>query len=167
MVKWLHGNTEAGYTSAAMEQAARNGQLQTLKWLHTNRSKGFALSRVFSLQVECQPFVANKFEIFLFVHAHYVHPVTQAFVQNILGNGMRHNETNDTRSSRGCMNTTPKKARYRWSNRETVPTFLRAHRTRDAAPYFDFSSQSIGFTAASAATNANRYWYLVVICPTA
>ncbi|KAK1944312.1 putative ankyrin repeat protein L62 [Phytophthora citrophthora] len=40
IVKWLHVNRSEGCTYAAMDRAAANGHLDVLKWLHDNRSEG-------------------------------------------------------------------------------------------------------------------------------
>ena len=39
-VKWLHTNTYAECTTDAMDDAARNGHLDVVKWLHENRTEG-------------------------------------------------------------------------------------------------------------------------------
>ncbi|GMF41739.1 unnamed protein product [Phytophthora lilii] len=39
-VKWLHENRSEGCTTAAMDEAAANGHLGVLQWLHENRSEG-------------------------------------------------------------------------------------------------------------------------------
>ena len=39
-VKWLHENRSEGCLSSAMELASQNGHLETLKWLYLKRSDG-------------------------------------------------------------------------------------------------------------------------------
>ena len=39
-VKWLHKNRSEGCTTSAIDYAAENGHLETVKWLHKNRSEG-------------------------------------------------------------------------------------------------------------------------------
>ena len=40
VVKWLHGNRREGFTTYAMDGAATNGHLDIVKWLHENRIEG-------------------------------------------------------------------------------------------------------------------------------
>lgn len=39
-VKWLHENRTEGCTRYAMTDAAGNGHLETVQWLHRNRDEG-------------------------------------------------------------------------------------------------------------------------------
>lgn len=45
-VQWLHTNRPEGCTTKAMDEAAANGQLEVLKWLHANRSEGYTDSAI-------------------------------------------------------------------------------------------------------------------------
>ena len=40
VVKWLHGNRREGFTKWAMNWAAKNGHIDVVKWLHENRKEG-------------------------------------------------------------------------------------------------------------------------------
>lgn len=40
VVRWLHDNRTEGCTTAAMDLAAANGHLEVVQWLHDNRSEG-------------------------------------------------------------------------------------------------------------------------------
>ncbi|ETI33260.1 hypothetical protein F441_19917 [Phytophthora nicotianae CJ01A1] len=40
VVKWLHENRGDGCTTQAMDCAAANGHLDTIQWLHSNRTEG-------------------------------------------------------------------------------------------------------------------------------
>jgi hypothetical protein len=40
VVKWLHDNRSEGCTTRAMDDAAYNGHLDVIKWLHCNRTEG-------------------------------------------------------------------------------------------------------------------------------
>lgn len=39
-VKWLHSHRVEGCTTAAMDRAASRGRLDIVKWLHENRTEG-------------------------------------------------------------------------------------------------------------------------------
>ena len=40
VVKWLHENRKEGCTTKAMDEAVAYGHLEVIKWLHENRSEG-------------------------------------------------------------------------------------------------------------------------------
>ena len=50
IIMWLHKYRKEGCTSAAMDNAAKNGCIQVVKWLHNNRSEGCTIRAMMMLQ---------------------------------------------------------------------------------------------------------------------